>query len=446
MELREYQKEILERIRNSYRQGHNSPTLVLGCGGGKSCIAAEMAKLSTQKGKEVLFLVHRIELKEQIEDTFNWWGVDMNHCTIGMVQSISRRLDKIPVPDFIITDEGHHGLSNTYIKIYNHFSNAKRLFLSATPRRTSGEGLGQVSDDIIEGVPTKWLIENNFLSPFEYYSSVLIDCDKLKIKKGDYEQNSVLEEIDKTAVYGSVIDGYKRFCNGKKSIIFCSSIEHSRKTAEIFNQNNISTAHIDGKTQKIERKEIMDKFRSGDIQILCNYEIISEGLSVDDCEACLLLRPTKSLILFIQSSMRCMRYKENKTAIILDFVGNYTRFGLPDEDREWKLNYAKKKTGTQESAIAIRQCSNCFKVYNGNKAECPYCGHDNGKTKEQIKEEEQAELERIKQVEIYKRKQEVWQCKTYGELVEYGKSKGYKNAGFWASKIMESRKKKLTKK
>ena len=172
----------------------------------------------------------------------------------------------------------------------------------------------------------------------------------------------------------------------------------------------------------------MDKFRSGEIQILCNYEIISEGLSVDDCEACLLLRPTKSLILFIQSSMRCMRYKENKTAIILDFVGNYTRFGLPDEDREWKLNYAKKKTGTQESAIAIRQCSNCFKVYNGNKAECPYCGHDNGKTKEQIKEEEQAELERIKQVEIYQRKQEVWQCKTYGELVEYGKSKGYKNA------------------
>ena len=427
MELREYQKEILERIRNSYRQGHNSPTLVLGCGGGKSCIAAEMSKLSIQKGKEVLFLVHRIELKEQIEDTFNWWGVDMNHCTIGMVQSISRKLDKIPVPDFIITDEGHHGLSNTYIKIYNHFPNAKRLFLSATPRRTSGEGLGQVSDDIIEGVPTKWLIENNFLSPFEYYSSVLIDCDKLKIKKGDYEQSSVLQEIDKTAIYGSVIDGYKRFCNGKKSIIFCSSIEHSRKTAEIFNQNNISAAHIDGKTPKTERKEIMDKFRSGEIQILCNYEIISEGLSVDDCEACLLLRPTKSLILFIQSSMRCMRYKENKTAIILDFVGNYTRFGLPDEDREWKLNYAKKKSGTQESVIAIRQCSNCFKVYNGNKAICPYCGHDNGKTKEQIKEEEQAELERIKQVEIYKRKQEVWQCKTYGELVQYAKEHNYKN-------------------
>jgi superfamily II DNA or RNA helicase len=105
MELRPYQNEILNRIRNSYATGHNSPTLVLGCGGGKSCIAAEMTKLSIEKGKEVLVLLHRIELQEQLTDTFTWWGVNMEHCTIGMVQSISRKLEKIKPPDFIITDE-----------------------------------------------------------------------------------------------------------------------------------------------------------------------------------------------------------------------------------------------------------------------------------------------------------------------------------------------------
>lgn len=104
-ELRPYQQDILNRIRNSYATSHKSPTLVLGCGGGKSCIAAEMSKLSVEKGNEVLFLLHRMELKEQIEDTFKWWGVNMEHCTVGMVQSISRRLDKIKPPDFIITDE-----------------------------------------------------------------------------------------------------------------------------------------------------------------------------------------------------------------------------------------------------------------------------------------------------------------------------------------------------
>lgn len=215
---------------------------------------------------------------------------------------------------------GHHGLSNTYIKIYDYFPNAKKLFLSATPKRTSGEGLGDISDDIIEGVPTKWLIENKYLAPYEYYSSVLIDCDKLKIKRGEYDQDSILEEIDKTQIYGSVIDGYKRFCNNKKAIAFCSSIEHSKKVAEKFNEIGIRAEHLDGKTPKEKRKAIMDRFRNGETTILCNYEIISEGLSVDDCEACLLLRPTQSLILFIQSSMRCMRYKEGKTAIILDFV------------------------------------------------------------------------------------------------------------------------------
>lgn len=406
-----------------------------------------MAKLSVEKGNEVLFLVHRIELKEQIEETFKWWGVDMEHCTVGMVQSISRRLDKITPPNFIITDEGHHGLSSTYFKVYNCFPNALKLFLTATPRRTSGEGLGDVSDDIIEGVPTKWLIENKYLAPYEYYSSILIDCDKLKIKRGEYDQNSVLEEIDKTQIYGSVIDGYKRFCNNKKAICFCSSIEHSKKVANKFNEIGIKAAHIDGKTSKEERKLIMDNFRSGKITVLCNYEIISEGLSVDDCEACLLLRPTQSLILFIQSSMRCMRYKEGKIAIILDFVGNYTRHGLPDDDREWKLTYEKRKnTRKGESSIAIRQCLKCYKVYKGSNRICPYCGNDNGKTKEQIEAEEKAELERIKKVEQYKRKNEVWNCKTMSELVAYAKEHNYKSPGFWAATIMKARKNKENKK
>lgn len=103
--LRPYQQDILNRIRNSYATGHNSPTLVLGCGGGKSCIAAEMSKLSIEKGNEVLLLLHRIELAEQIQETFEWWGVNMEHCTVGMVQSISKRIDKIKPPSFIITDE-----------------------------------------------------------------------------------------------------------------------------------------------------------------------------------------------------------------------------------------------------------------------------------------------------------------------------------------------------
>lgn len=189
---------------------------------------------------------------------------------------------------------GHHSTSNTYTKIYERYPNAKRLMLTATPKRTNGQGLGSVADDIIVGVTTKWLIENKFLAPYEYYSSVLINENNLVIKKGEYEQNSIIKEVDKPKIYGKVIENYIKFANNKKTIIFCSSIEHSKKVVEEFNLKGIKAAHIDGTTSKKDRKEIMDKFRSSEIMILCNYEIISEGLSVDDCECCILLRPTQS--------------------------------------------------------------------------------------------------------------------------------------------------------
>lgn len=163
-------------------------------------------------------------------------------------------------------------------------------------------------------------------------------------------------------------------------------------------------------------------------------------MSVDDCEACLLLRPTKSLILFIQSSMRCMRYKEGKTAIILDFVGNYTRHGLPDDDRKWKLTYEKIRKTDIDNTLSIRQCLKCYKVYKGTNRICPYCGNDNGKTKEQIKEEEQAQLEKIKKAQKYNRISEIYNCTTMSELVSYAKSKNYKNPSGWAYYIMKSRK------
>lgn len=334
---------------------------------------------------------------------------------------------------------GHHSTSTTYTKIYERYPNAKRLMLTATPKRTNGEGLSNVADDIIIGVTTKWLIENKFLAPYEYYSSVLIDQDKLKIKRGDFEQDSIINEIDKPKIYGAVIENYIKFANNKKTIIFCSSIEHSKKVAEEFNKKGISAAHLDGTTPKEDRKNIMTKFRNSEIMILCNYEIISEGLSVDDCECCILLRPTQSLILHVQSSMRCMRYQENKTAIILDLVGNYTRHGLPDTEHEWELKSSKKTRFKIEPDILSRQCEKCFKCYSGTSRECPYCGNDNGKTKKQIEEEKKAQLIKITETERKNKRKEIGMCKTKEELITLGKERGYKNVYFWASQIMKSR-------
>lgn len=124
-----------------------------------------------------------------------------------------------------------------------------------------------------------------------------------------------------------------------------------------FNAHGIRAIHIDGDTPKQERDDIISRFRSGEITILCNVDLISEGFDVPDCECAILLRPTKSLTLYIQQSMRCMRYKPDKRAIIIDHVGNYARFGLPDADRSWTLEGRKRIKKSVTSRMKSRYCN-----------------------------------------------------------------------------------------
>ena len=258
--LRPYQNDLIEEARLTYRQGYKSPCIVLPCGGGKSVIAAEMAKRATMKGNRVLFIVHRIELCRQIEETFVWWGVNMDLCTVGMVQTISRRLAKTPEPAIVITDESHHGLANSYRKIYDYFPNAKRIGFTATPVRLNGGGLGDVNDKLVLGASTKWLIENKFLAPFEYYAPSVADLTGLHVKRGDYITEEVVTALNKPAIYGDVIHHYKELSGGKQAICYCASVEHSREMSEQFNLHGIASAHVDGKNIRRRKEESGRRF------------------------------------------------------------------------------------------------------------------------------------------------------------------------------------------
>ena len=383
MPLRDYQEELVSRVHSAWLHGKRAPCIVLPCGGGKSCIVAEMARRATANKKSVLFLVHRKELCEQIENTFRRWGVDMLRCRVMMVQTAVRRLSKIPPPSLIITDENHHSTANTYKKVYDAFPNAHRVGVTATPIRLDGSGLADVNDELIVGVSAKWLIEHNCLSPYEYYAPSLVDLTGIKIKKGDYDVSSVENLMLRKAVFGDVIKYYRELANGRQAVCYCASVRHSMETAMQFNLAGIEAAHIDGGTPKSERERIINDFRRGALDILCNVDLISEGFDVPDCECAILLRPTQSLTLYIQQSMRCMRYRKGKRAVIIDHVGNYARFGMPDADRRWSLE-GKKKSKKYEAAdpVNARQCPVCFSVFppkdsEGNKVRvCPECGYE----------------------------------------------------------------------
>ena len=424
MKLREYQAELIGRIRLSIMHGHKSIVSVLGCGGGKSVIQAEIAHSATDKGNRVLFLVHRKELCEQITNTFTAQGVDMDRCSVSMVQTVSRHIDKLPEPQIIITDEAHHSTANSYKKIYEAFPDALRLGFTATPCRLNHGGLGEVYDKLITSVTTQWLIENNYLSPYKYYSVKLADTSGLHIKAGDYKADEVAELMQNSEIYGETVKQWEKLAKNKKTIAYCASVEAAEETAEQFRQAGYTAASLSGSTPKELRAQIMQDFRDSKIMILTNCELFGEGLDVPDCECTVLLRPTQSLTLYIQQSMRSMRYMPDKTAIIIDHVGNCYLHGLPDDEREWSLESKKK----QENTVKIRECPMCFAVYPPTKQKCPYCGY--AAVKEiQRKDKAVVEIDLVemqRQEDIKNTKYADLTAESWSDVERIRKARGYK--------------------
>ena len=437
--LRPYQEQLIESCRQAYREGFLSPCLVLPCGGGKSIVTADIAKMVTDKHNRVLFLVHRKELCEQIENTFRKYGVNMKLCSVMMVQTASRRLEKLPRPSLIITDEGHHCKAGTYRKVYDYFYKVPRVFVTATPCRLGGDGLAGVCDTLIIGPTVKWLIEQGNLSPYKYYAPTLADFTGVKITGGDYNVKYVDEILNKNKIYGDVIKYYRQLADDKQGICYCVNVEHSKEVARHFRENGIMARHIDGDTDAEVRSDIIRKFRTGEIKILCNVGLISEGFDVPNCDVVILLRPTQSLSLYIQQAMRCMRYKPNKTAIIIDHVGNYLRHGMPDDDREWKLDGKVKSRSsyTEEGKLIVRNCKVCFSTYPNNLERCPQCGAQYITERKELEHMQEMQLQEIKEAEkqqareIAKGKSNIAECNTFQECVEWCKEHGKKVGYAW---------------
>ena len=423
IELRPYQTEAIVKIRDSLKT-HKSVVFTIGCGSGKSVLAGSIAKSATDKGNTVLFLVHRAELCEQIADTFyNLCGVDPKLSEIMMIQTARRRLKTLPKPTLIIVDEAHT-FNNAYEKVFQFFPDAYKIGFTATPCRLNQGGLGNLFEDIQTGVSTRWLIDNHYLSDYRYFSFPIVDTSGLHTRAGEFVQEEVNALMENKAVYSGAIEQYLKLTPGKKAMVYCSSIKASKEVVKEFIDNGVSAAHVDGTTPKAERERIIEAYRKGEITVVSNVDLFGVGFDDKDIEVTVLLRPTQSLALAVQQNMRCMRYKEGKTAIILDCCGNAARHGLPDDEREWSLETRKK----QETIVKIRECENCYAVYPPTMHKCPYCGHV--ATKEiQRKDKKQVtvDLVELHRTETLKNTRlSDAELTTWEEVVEFQKAHKYK--------------------
>lgn len=443
--LRDYQLKLYEKVQQSFKNNNKRVLVVAPAGAGKSYIFTKMCKTASQKG-EVLILIHRLELKKQHIELFDKLNINTDNIRIESVFTEVNNLDKHTKPVLIVLDEAHLSKAKSWEKVVQHYDTYTVGF-TASPVRLDNKPLGDIFNDMVEEVDVKHLIENKRLAPYEYYAPMTVNTDNLKTSMGDYNLIDLETLMRDNTIYSDVIRSYKELADGEQCIVYCVNIKHSQETAEKFRSAGYTAECLDSSMNKADRDRIMHDFRNNKITILCNCGIISEGISIDNVSVCMLLRATQSTALHIQQSMRCMRYQENKIAKIIDCVGNYTRHGLPDSDREWSLTTAPKKhkTITDNGDYTIRVCQNCFRTFKtANK--CPYCQAEYELKPREIQEKENIRLAKITAEEMEKlelekkqKRMEVGRAKSLQELIKIGRERGYKNPSYWANMVLNSR-------
>lgn len=411
---------------------------------------AEIARRTTTNGNRVMFLIHRKEVLQQAVKTFNEQGVNRNLLTAGMVQTLTRRVDKLPIPDVILVDEAHHALARSYQNILNKFPKAIVLLFTATPHRTGRVQLDQIADDIIVGQSIYELTEKGFLAPFRYFQPPG-DFDSKLLKRGstgDFTNDSMQEAMS-TKIFGHIVKQYKKIASGMQAVVYTYSIDSAIKIAAEFNSEGISAVEVDGTTSKEKRDLAVRKFREQEIKILVNVNLFTEGVDLPNVDCVIMARPTASLALYLQFSMRCLNPRPGKTAIIIDHANNFKSFGYPDDDRDWKQaiksGKQKSKTLLKDPGLSIVTCDYCFAVVKASEVKdgkCPICGKP-------IKVHEAKPISDVDLVEATRERKEkikqiiqdqvmtnivdkpVSELKSLSELQAYARLHGYKSGWAW---------------
>ena len=455
--LREYQEDAVGRLRNSIKQ-HRRSILVSPTGSGKTRMALRIVQGAVANGNSCWFVVHRRELCKQTSREF--WAHKLEHgmimsgkqrsqtlAQVGTVLTAANYVEKLRPdqrPKIIIFDEAHRSVSSSYQRLIDACPNALIIGLTATPERTDGRGLGEIYSDMVQVQTMRWLIEHGFLCDYRLIAPAAdVDLSSVKTQMGDYAADDLERIMDKPTITGDAIAAYRQYASGKRNMVFCVSIKHSEHTCEQYNAAGIPAEHIDGTHTDSEREAALDRFRRGVTLVLCSVQLAIEGLDIPAVEVVQQLRPTKSVIVYLQLIGRGLRPEPGKRAlIILDQVNNWRRMGLPDDEREWSLEgrkRGKRKAAEQDPDINIQQCRECFSVFRKGLSECPSCGAAIEGGRESPKQVDGALVE-VDLTQVRKAlKREQGTARTLRDLIALGIRRGMNKPAEWACVVSASR-------
>lgn len=451
--LRDYQNNIISGCREAFKNGFHRLCCVLPCGAGKTVIYCYLAYLNILKkpSNHVLILLHRKELLKQTIDAFKSFQISTDHINIAMIQSFKNTLKTSVKPySLIIIDECHHATSNSFQRVLSAYSGVPLIGFTATPARLDGKPLGEIFERLIVGVDYSYLISNNYLVDYDYFSPDLnFNFSEWKLKSGDFDTVDNASHLDKKAIYGDIL---KYIDLSKKTIIYSPTVDYSKKLEAQINEhfNARVSAEFNGETPQPERDEIIDDFRKNKIKILINVDLIGEGFNVPSCDCVFLLRATQSLTLYIQQAGRALRADPNnptKRASIFDFVGNIYRFGFPDAPRIWSLSSTIKNTHKRETvhdSLIIKTCPNCLRSFMPSQMLpnrlCPFCKTPIPLNLREIQIQDKKELALIKKSQLIENRRQRGRCRTFQQLKKLGEEKGYRHPAQWAYYVLKNRK------
>lgn len=365
IKLREDQMMLVERVLQNIKEDN---LVVSPSGSGKSYILAYLEKLLTEQGYLVYVYAPTIEVREQLDELMK--GNGSNNKTRGVIEDINSNND---APDYLLIDEAHHSEADTYQLLFEKYPKAVKIGFSATPERLDGKGLDNSYQNIIIGKTVRELIDNHILSDYKYYApsttegfQYSISPKYLKVNGETFFKAVKKDSSYQKKIYADVLKTWLDKGGNKQTILFAPSIAMSKTFAKEFSQNGIVAEHIDGLTKKAERKAILEAFREGKIKVICNVDLISEGFDMSDADCVILTRPTESLAMFMQQAFRAMRYREGKTAIILDHANNIALHGEIDQVFEWKLEGKENRGDNQGYERTVWERFNSNAVFEKN--------------------------------------------------------------------------------
>ena len=372
IKLFDYQEDMKERIEKALRL-HRSVMAQMPTGTGKTYLltAAIDSFVEDNPNTKVWIVAHRRELVSQIEETikkFYSYSSSKNKSLLVSVKAmsiqwLSRHYNEIEEePGMIVIDEAHHALAKTYKEMWEMFPEAKFLGLTATPCRLNGKGFTDLFDVLVQSWSVPEFISKGRLATYDFVSiksdgvtQRLIDSLQKRGADGDYQNKEMDMLLNKRPSIEKLYQSFEEYGKDRKGIVYAINISHAKKIIELYQEHGIKAVAIDSKTPAAERQADIEAFKKGDIQVLVNVDIFSEGFDCPDVEFVQLARPTLSLAKYLQMVGRGLRVaKGKKNCVIIDNVGLYRVFGLPSQVWNWKatfegrLKYSRKKETPKE--------------------------------------------------------------------------------------------------